>query len=204
MGRCRHCQAELGEQPAWCAACGAVQPFDPGLSHFAILGLPATFPQDAGQIRERALTLQRALHPDRFSQAGPAEQRLSLEWSTRINEALAILTDPLRRADYLFQQRFGHSALGEEQGSLRNPVILLREMERREALEDAALLQDHQALDSMRTAAEQEENQLQKRLSAMFHRGAEASEIAPLLQEWQYLRKFLAEMERREEEWDLL
>jgi len=203
MGHCRHCQAELGEQPAWCAACGAVQPLDPGLSHFAILGVPATYPQDAAMVRERALVLQRVLHPDRFSQAGPAEQRLSLEWSTRINEALAILTDPLRCADYLFQQRFGHSALAEEQGSLHNPEILLREMERREALEDAALLQDHHALESMRTAAEQEEEQLQNRLSVMFHQGAKASEIAPLLQEWQYLRKFLAEMERREEEWDL-
>jgi molecular chaperone HscB len=111
------------------------------------------------------------------------------------------LGDPLRRADYLFQQRFGHSALGEEMGSLRDPELLLREMERREALEDAVAIRDQAQLDRLRAEANAEEQELTERMAAAFAAPQEA-QIARLLQEWQYLRKFLAEIDANEERWD--
>ena len=186
---------------AICPECGALQPFDPSLSLFAVLGLEVAFSVDPAQIRSQVLERMRALHPDRFAQADGAAQRQSLQWSTRINEAQAVLIDPLRRADYLFTQHFGHSALGEEMGSIRDPELLVRQMERREALEEAANAKDPAVLDSLRAQARAEERQLHERIAQAFQDPA-AEVIAPLLQEWQYLRKFLAEIDQSEEQWD--
>jgi molecular chaperone HscB len=201
MSSCPSCRASLLPGSAICPHCGALQPFDPNLSLFAVLGLTAGFSLDPAELRKRVLERQQLLHPDRFAQADSAQQRQSLEWSTRINEAQAVLGDPLRRADYLFQQRFGHSALGEEMGSLRDPELLLREMERREALEDAVAIRDQAQLDRLRAEANAEEQELTERMATAFAAPQEA-QIARLLQEWQYLRKFLAEIDANEERWD--
>ncbi|WP_308388615.1 Fe-S protein assembly co-chaperone HscB [Acidithiobacillus sp. AMEEHan] len=201
MIRCAVCRAEMESGSAICPQCGALQPFDPSLSLFAVLGLEEGFAIDSAALRSASLERLRALHPDRFARADGRTQRQSLEWTTRINEAQAILGDPLRRGDYLFSRHFGHSALGEEMGSLRDPELLMRQMERREALEDAAAIRDQAALDRLRTAAQAEEKQIEAELAAAFTT-PEAGRIAPLLQEWQYLRKFLAEIDQYEEQWD--
>ncbi|MEY2340622.1 Fe-S protein assembly co-chaperone HscB [Acidithiobacillus sp. IBUN Pt1247-S3] len=201
MPECRACQAELAPGSAICTQCGVLQPFDPSLSLFAVLGLEEGFAIDPAALRRQSLDRLRALHPDRFAQADAATQRQSLEWSTRINEAQAVLGDPLRRADYLFTRHFGHSALGEEMGSLRDPELLMRQMERREALEEAAGIRDQSALDMLRAQAHAEERQIQEQVAAAVAQ-PRAERIAPLLQEWQYLRKFLAEIDQNEEQWD--
>ncbi|MDD3760563.1 MAG: Fe-S protein assembly co-chaperone HscB [Acidithiobacillus sp.] len=201
MTRCAVCEAEMESGAALCPQCGALQPCDPSLSLFAILGLAEGFVIDPAALRSAALERLRAVHPDRFAQADGRTQRQSLEWTTRLNEAQAVLSDPLRRGDYLFSRHFGQSALGEEMGSLRDPEVLMRQMERREALEEAAAVRDQVALERLRAEAHAEEKQIEEQLAASFT-APEAGRIAPLLQEWQYLRKFLAEIDQYEERWD--
>lgn len=201
--RCPQCGAECATCSVLCPACSALLPFDPSCSLFASLGLPESYALDAADLRERALDLQRHLHPDRFARASASLQRRSLEWSTRINEAAAVLGDPLRRADYLFARRFGHSALGEAQGSIRDPELLMRQMEYREQLETIAKARDQAALDDLRRQIGQDEQSLQQRVAAAFAReDSDGEALAAALQEWQYLRKLRAELERTEESWD--
>ena len=52
------------------------------------------------------LRLQRDLHPDRFAQSGEKAVELARELSGRVNEAYAVLSDPLKRADYLVRWTF--------------------------------------------------------------------------------------------------
>ena len=47
------------------------------------------------------LTRQKELHPDKFSSKGENEVALARELSGRINDAFAVLMDPLRRAEYI-------------------------------------------------------------------------------------------------------
>lgn len=47
------------------------------------------------------LERQKDLHPDKFSVKGEKEVELARELSGRINEAYAVLGDPLRRAEYI-------------------------------------------------------------------------------------------------------
>ncbi|MFM1881386.1 MAG: Fe-S protein assembly co-chaperone HscB [Pseudomonadota bacterium] len=75
-----------------------------GLLHqdyFALFGLPPGFSLEPAALEAAWKVLQRAAHPDRFARADDAQKRLALQWSTRINEAYAVLKDPLQRAEYL-------------------------------------------------------------------------------------------------------
>lgn len=75
-----------------------------GLLHqdyFALFGLPLAFTLNPAALDAGWKQLQRAVHPDRFARADDAQKRLALQWSTRINEAYAVLKDPVQRAAYL-------------------------------------------------------------------------------------------------------
>lgn len=69
--------------------------------HFALFSLPLRFTLDGAALEAGWKQLQRAVHPDRFARADDAQKRLALQWSTRINEAYAVLKDPVERAAYL-------------------------------------------------------------------------------------------------------
>lgn len=200
---CSQCGAECAPCSVLCPACGALLPFDPSCSLFAVLGVGESYDLDGTDLRTRVVELQRRLHPDRFAQAPASLQRRSLEWSTRINEAAAVLGDPLRRADYLFARRYGRSALSEAQGSIRDPDLLMRQMELREQLEAISEARDQAALDALRRQIGEDEQRLQRQVAqglAVAEGDNEA--LASALQEWQYLRKLRAELDRSEESWD--
>jgi len=80
------------------------------MNHFERLGLPRRFSIDQAEIERQYLARSREVHPDHYQSAGGLEQRASLELSSALNEAYAILRDPFRRADYLLQLMGGPSA----------------------------------------------------------------------------------------------
>lgn len=59
--------------------------------HFALFELPRAFRVDAAALDARYREIVAKVHPDKFAHAGDAEQRLSLQWATRINEAYQTL-----------------------------------------------------------------------------------------------------------------
>ena len=60
-------------------------------NHFELFGLPVGFDMDRDLLAERYLALQAAVHPDRFASAPDQERRLSMQASTRVNEAFQTL-----------------------------------------------------------------------------------------------------------------
>ena len=135
---CWSCQREAGTGPL-CAACGAIQPSRPQASHFEVLGLPASFFLEPSQIEQRFKELNKKLHPDRFAQKDPRERRMSLEWTTQVNDARRTLEDPLDRATYL--AKLSGLDVEKESGpsAMRRlpPDFLEQVMEDREELEQA-------------------------------------------------------------------
>ena len=152
---CTTCQRDPDGGPL-CAACGAIQPFRPHAGLFEVVGLPRSAMVAPAALEERYRDLSRKLHPDRFAQRGPAERKLSLEWTTLLNEAYRTLKDPLRRATYLLklhgvdvERESGKSAMQ------RLPPEFLEEvLDLREALEGAKAAKD---LDRVRAMARQVE-----------------------------------------------
>ena len=88
----------------FCAACGKIQPVTRGADYFAMLGLPRKLTIDADELEARFHQLSWKLHPDNFVRASEYERELSLECSSRLNDAFRTLRDPVSRVEYLLGQ----------------------------------------------------------------------------------------------------
>lgn len=164
---------------------------------FALFDLPVAFQVDSALLNERYLALQKSLHPDNFSAASAQEQRLAIQKSAEINDALRILKDPITRADSIIAINTGETENPEEKSN--NDIdFLMQQMEWRETLENIENRQDTDEL----TAFTQEINQI---------RHAILSELSTALdkQQWdiaraitdklRFIKKLQTEIERVEE-----
>ena len=164
---------------------------------FALFDLPVAFQVDSALLNERYLALQKSLHPDNFSAASAQEQRLAMQKSAEINDALRILKDPITRADSIIAINTGETENPEEKSN--NDIdFLMQQMEWRETLENIENRKDTDEL----TAFTQEINQI---------RHAILSELSTALteQQWdiaraitdklRFIKKLQAEIERVEE-----
>lgn len=102
---------------------------------FALFGLPRRFAQERSELDARWRTLQAEVHPDRFASEGAAAQRVALQWAVRVNEAYQRLKDPLKRAAYLCE--LAGQRIDAENNTAMPGAFLMRQMEWREALDDA-------------------------------------------------------------------
>ena len=115
-------------------------------SDFELFGLTPGFAQDRAIIDARWKDLQREVHPDKFAAQGAAAQRLSMQWSVRINEAYQRLKEPLKRAAYLCEL---HGAPVNAENNTAMPAeFLMQQMAWREALDEATTTAELNALDA--------------------------------------------------------
>ena len=113
---------------------------------FELFGLTPGFAQDSAFIDARWKDLQREVHPDKFAAQGAAAQRLSMQWSVRINEAYQRLKEPLKRAAYLCEL---HGAPVNAENNTAMPAeFLMQQMAWREALDEATTTAELNALDA--------------------------------------------------------
>lgn len=164
---------------------------------FALFDLPVAFQVDSALLNERYLALQKSLHPDNFSAASAQEQRLAMQKSAEINDALRILKDPITRADSIIAINTGETENPEEKSN--NDIdFLMQQMEWRETLENIENRQDTDEL----TAFTQEINQIRhailSELSTAFD--AQQWDIArAITDKLRFIKKLQAEIERVEE-----
>jgi DnaJ-domain-containing protein 1 len=119
---------------------------DQGADHYQLLGVPTDAPLDA--LRRAYFALARQLHPDRLaalsiSDDGKHAQRLF----AHINAGFAVLSDPIRRADYThILSRGGESAIRAEEA--RAEELARRVLDAEEAFRrgELALRRDQPAL----------------------------------------------------------
>ncbi len=100
---CWSCEADLPGGTVFCPSCRKIQPVGRGEDYFSLLGLAREFALDASELERRFRERSRLLHPDRFARAAPRERRLSLERTTRLNDAYRCLRDWRLRAGYLLK-----------------------------------------------------------------------------------------------------
>jgi molecular chaperone HscB len=110
-------------------------------NHFELFGLPVGYALDPELLAERFRALQSAVHPDRFASAPDQERRLSMQASTRVNEAFQTLKDPLHRAIYLLTLYADTGA----QATVQDTAFLMEQMELRETLAEARGARDPMA-----------------------------------------------------------
>ncbi len=129
---CWSCKADVAEGTVFCPACRKIQPVGRNEDFFSLLGLEREYALDLGALERRFRELSRHLHPDRFARAEPRERRLSLERSTRLNDAYRSLKDWRLRAAYLL--KLAGTDVFAEGRTYADPDFLEEQLEWREAL----------------------------------------------------------------------
>ena len=164
---------------------------------FALFDLPVVFQVDSALLNERYLALQKSLHPDNFSAASAQEQRLAIQKSAEINDALRILKDPITRADSIIAINTGEAENPEEKSN--NDIdFLMQQMEWRETLENIENRKDTDEL----TAFTQEINQIRHAILSELSTALDAQhwDIArAITDKLRFIKKLQAEIERVEE-----
>jgi len=165
-------------------------------NYFDLFDLPVGFALDQVRLGVRYRQLQREMHPDRYAGASAYEQRLAVQYSSRINEAYATLRKPLPRALYLLDIA-GMTAKEISAVPLAGG-FLIAQMELREKLENMDDLVDPEtALDHMVTDIGADVAVLQEQFSQAYSAG-EMAAAASACVKMQYLDKLLQEAEQLE------
>ena len=164
---------------------------------FALFELPVAFQVDSALLNERYLALQKSLHPDNFSAASAQEQRLAIQKSAEINDALRILKDPITRADSIIAINTGKTENPEEKSN--NDIdFLMQQMEWRETLENIENRQDTDEL----TAFAKEINQIRHAILSELSTTLDAQQwdiARAITDKLRFIKKLQAEIERVEE-----
>jgi molecular chaperone HscB len=116
-------------------------------NHFELFGLPASFALDLAQLDQHYRKLQSEVHPDRFAAASPAERLRSMQLATHVNEAYQTLKSPVPRARYLLHLQGVDTQ--EETNTAMPAAFLMRQMEWREAIEEARGADDIDVLEKL-------------------------------------------------------
>lgn len=103
---------------------------------FKLLNLKPDFDLDEKKLEEAYIAKQRESHPDRLNKATPEERHKAVQQSASVNQAYQTLKTPLKRAEYLLNQR-GIRVNEEEKGLKPTQAVLLQSLEMREALMEA-------------------------------------------------------------------
>ena len=164
---------------------------------FALFDLPVAFQVDSALLNERYLALQKSLHPDNFSAASAQEQRLAIQKSAEINDALRILKDPITRADSIIAINIGEAENPEEKSN--NDIdFLMQQMEWRETLENIENRKDTDELTVFTQEIDQIRHAILSELSTALD--AQQWDIArAITDKLRFIKKLQAEIERVEE-----
>jgi molecular chaperone HscB len=101
---------------------------------FQLFEVPVSFEVDLDLIKQRYMDLQKAVHPDKFVNASAQEKRISMQHTSRINEALNTLKQPVDRALYLLKLK--GMDINFENETTMDASFLMEQIEMREALSE--------------------------------------------------------------------
>ena len=106
MAQCPRCGSPL-ETPLGCGSCGRLLALQRDPSPFETLGLEVSHAVDAADPRRRLLRFSRLTHPDYFANAAEDERARAEHATALLNKAYEILSDDVRRADWIVRHMEG-------------------------------------------------------------------------------------------------
>ena len=167
---------------------------------FEMLGVERRFDLDLANLEKTHRELSRALHPDRYAQAGASERRAVLEKAASVNEAWRTVRDPIKRAEALFT--LAGIKVGEDHEPKPTPAFLMEVLEEREALSDARAAKDLVKVRAIGAAMQANAKKAEQQLAAGFASASAAGveKLVPLLGELRFYKRFLDEVSLIEED----
>jgi molecular chaperone HscB len=158
-------------------------------NHFELFGLAPAYALDAESLERSYREIQSSIHPDRHAQAGDAQRRASMQWTTRVNEAYRTLKSPLQRARYLLEMN--GIDLQVETDTRMPPDFLQRQLELREALEEAAA---PESLDRLMQDVRGQKARLEAEIGRLLDRDRDYAAAAAEVRKLMFLEKMVEEI----------
>ena len=167
--------------------------------HFALFDLQPDYRLDLAQLSARYRELAKAVHPDRFADAGEREQRLALERSASLNEAYQTLKNAPRRALYLLALRGRELPL---EVTVQDPEFLFQQMHWREELEELQNGADLDGVTAFKKRLKSAQEELDQAFAVCWDDDARREEAERLVRRMQFLDKLAHEVRDLEERLD--
>ncbi len=161
-------------------------------NYFEFFRLPSQFDIDLSALDANYRKIQAEVHPDKFVTASPAERLQSMQTATLANEAYQTLKFPTSRARYLLQLKSIETL--EESNTAMPADFLMTQMEWREAIEEAELAKDVNALDAQRTMMKNTAKSLQQRLATVLIDESKFAEAAQIVRKLSFIDKISADV----------
>lgn len=159
----------MAPEDLFCPGCRKLQPELPGADLFCALGVPRGFEIDEEGLEARFRERSRQFHPDRFARASARERIISLERTTRLNDAYRTLREARARAAYLLKL-LGRDPVAEAR-TLHDPEFLEEQLSLREELARAREEGDERKLKLIALGAQDRLAALDEELSRLFSGG---------------------------------
>jgi len=182
--------------PIVCNGCRALYPPPSWADYFSLLGLLRAYTIDAKKLNSAFYAIARGVHPDRFGGAAEEVRSLATRLSAELNQAFDVLSDPVRRADYLLELAGGPSAaeMREVPGDFLAEVMLLRE-----EIDQAKTADDDDALQRHRESIAARRQETLRQIAALAESSADLDEprrrvLRQLLNSMKYYDNLLTEL----------
>ena len=159
-------------------------------NYFELLNQPRCYAVDFVSLEETKNKLLARLHPDRFVNASTLEKRIAQQMTVQINEAVATLSDDLKRAQYLCR-------LNGLDVNARKPMpsdFLLRQMQWHEALEQAQESHNQKELEELKAKVISVRQTLSKRLTRAFDEEQDFAKAYELTRELMFIEKLASQI----------
>lgn len=160
-------------------------------TYFALFDLPATYALDRERLDSAYRELQNQVHPDKFAAKSEAEQRVAMQWATKVNEAYQTLKMPISRGVYLLQLQ-GIDAMSAHNTSIA-PAFLMQQMEWREAIDKARDARDMAALDQLQVELNQAYRAVDDELATLLDVDKNPAAATESVRKLKFMDKLLAE-----------
>ena len=161
-------------------------------TYFELFDLPATYALDRERLDAAYRELQNKVHPDKFAAKPEAEQRVAMQWATKVNEAYQTLKQPISRGVYLLQLQ-GIDAMSAHNTSIA-PTFLMQQMAWREAIDEARNGKDVAALDQLQAELQKAYRAVDSELASLLDVDKNAAAATESVRKLKFMDKLLAEV----------
>ena len=161
-------------------------------TYFELFGLPPTYALDREQLDRAYRELQNTVHPDKFAAKSETEQRVAMQWATKVNEAYQTLKHPISRGVYLLQLQ-GIDAMAANNTSIA-PAFLMQQMEWREAIDQARNGKDTAALDQLQSELNKAYHVVDVELATLLDVDKNPAAATESVRKLKFMDKLLAEV----------
>ena len=161
-------------------------------TYFQLFDLPATYALDRARLDSAYRELQNKVHPDKFAAKPEAEQRVAMQWATKVNEAYQTLKLPISRGVYMLQLQ-GLDPMAASNTSI-TPAFLMQQMEWREAITEARNAKDVATLDHLQAEFKNVYHAVDAELAALLDVDKNPAAAAESVRKLKFMDKLIAEV----------